>query len=325
MRTHIVRLAKVAVSAILLAYLVADVRQNDPQSFARLLHEPKRWDMLLAGWGCFAGALAAGLWRWQRLGQALLVPLAAGAAARIGALAYLFDFAAFGAVGGDLFKAVSLARLYPDKRAVALATVVADRAIGLGTLLLFASAWLAAFAAPALPQPWPQLALAVWSAAGLGCLGCLAAWLLQRFARALSTRVATIAWVGPHLANLLLAFDLLLRRPRALAEAVGLSLVVLTLNASGYWLLSQGLPGLGPTWTEHLLIVPLASLSALIPLPADTLGVLDYVMSFLYEHVTQGRATPGFALMVVMSYRAVGVAVSMLGLVLYLRGRRGEA
>ncbi len=322
MRTHLVRLAKVAVSALLLAYLVADVRQNDPQSFARLMHEPKRWELLFAGWGCFVGALAAGLWRWQRLCQALQVPLAAGPAARVGTLAYLFDFAAFGAVGGDLFKAVSVARLYPERQAVALATVVADRAIGLGTLLLFASAWLAAFDAPGLPEPWPQVAMAVWSAAGLGCLGCLTACLVQRFARPLSVRVATIAWVGPHLANLLVAFDLFVRRPRALAQAVGLSLAVLTLNASGYWLLSQGLPGHGPSWAEHLLIVPLASLSGLIPLPADTLGVLDYVMSFLYDHVTQGRATPGFALMVVMSYRAVGVAVSILGLALYLHGRR---
>lgn len=320
LRKHLATLAKAAISLGLLAYLITDVRQSDPTTFGRLLAEPKRWELLIAAWTCFVGALGAGLWRWQRLSQSLGVAIGGAAAARIGVLAYMFDFAAFGAAGGDVFKAVSLARLHPERRAYALATVVADRAIGLGTLLLFASVWILYFEAWNLGGVLPAVTRAVLTAAVLGSLATGVLIALQRGEARWAAAVQKWRWIGNHLANLILAGGLVWRRPRALLTSIGLSLAVLLLNATGYALLAAGLPGQGPSWSQHLLIVPLASLSGLVPLPADTLGVLDYAMSYLYEQVTHGRSSAGFGMLVVMTYRAVGVAVTATGLVVYLAG-----
>ena len=58
---------------------------------------------------------------------------------RLGFLGYLFNFVSLGSVGGDLFKAVFIAREQHGKRAEAVATVVIDRVIGLYVLFFVAS------------------------------------------------------------------------------------------------------------------------------------------------------------------------------------------
>jgi len=316
-RALLVNLARVAFSLGLLAWLVHDVRSGAPETFHHLIAEPKRWHLLGVAWLCFLLALGAGLVRWQRLARAVGLPCSAPQALRIGVLAYTLDFVALGAAGGDLFKALSLRRLHPGRGVHALTTVVADRLVGLGSLLLIAggAAWI--LGATTLPGTLPALARLVFaaSAAGIGTVVLLLA--LRRRSQELVDRARMLPLVGGHIANLLDAVALYAGNPRIVIQAVVLSFAVHSLNISGFALLAAGLSANPPDLAQHFLIVPLASLSGVVPLPADTLGVLDYAMSYLYEHVTAGATPASLGLLVVMTYRVVGVALTSIGLAIY--------
>jgi hypothetical protein len=78
--------------------------------------------------------------RWYLLVRALDLPFRVADAFRLSFVGYLLNFVAFGSVGGDLFKAVFLAREQHGRRTEAVATVFLDRALGLYSLLIVASA-----------------------------------------------------------------------------------------------------------------------------------------------------------------------------------------
>ncbi len=59
---------------------------------------------------------------------------------RLGSICFLLSFVSAGSVGGDLFKAVFLARRRPGKRVEAVASVLVDRGVGLYGLLLVVAA-----------------------------------------------------------------------------------------------------------------------------------------------------------------------------------------
>lgn len=317
MRALLVSLGQAVLSLGLLAWLVHDVRSSDPETFRHLLAEPKRWHLLVAAWLCFLLALGAGLARWHRLARAVGLACSAPQALRIGVLAYTLDFVALGVAGGDLFKALSLRSLHPGHGARALTTVVADRLVGLGSLLLFAggAAWM--LGATTLPGTLPALARLVFaaSAAGIGTVVLLLA--LRRRPRELIDRARRLPLVGRHVANLLDAVALYASSPGTVAQAVLLSIGVHSLNITGFALLAAGLSANPPDLAQHFLIVPLASFSGLVPLPADTLGVLDYAMSYLYEHVTAGGSPASLGLLVAMTYRVVGIVLTSVGLAIY--------
>lgn len=317
LKSLIENLLKAAVSIGLVLYLLHDARSGDPQTFARLLAEPKQWQLLIAAWTCFLLALGAGLVRWRLLAAAVGLDCDARQTLRIGIVAYMLDFVALGAAGGDLFKALSLRALHPGRGVHALTTVVADRLVGLTTLLLFAcgGAWL--LDASTMSGIVPLLAHSVGVATAIALLAAVALLLSRGTAASLAPRARHAPVLGSHLANLFDAVALYGGNPGALFRAALLGAGVHALNAAGYTLLASGLSAQAPSFVEHLLIVPLASLSGILPLPADTLGVLDYAMSYLYQHVTDGRSPASLGLLAVMSYRVVGIAVTAAGILLY--------
>jgi uncharacterized membrane protein YbhN (UPF0104 family) len=136
--------AKITISVLILGYLfwnAATAETPDGQNiFTKVLHEPKRWDLLAAAWCLGTLAVVLTLVRWWYLVRALGIKLTLRDALRIGFLGYLFNLAPMGIVGGDLLKVVMLSREYPGNRAKSLASVMADRIIGLYVLFVVASA-----------------------------------------------------------------------------------------------------------------------------------------------------------------------------------------
>ena len=137
LKNVLVNLLKFGVSFGILAYLVYDAVSDD--TFAHMMEQPKHW-------GCFAGAWALSMVatcmtfvRWYYLVRALDLPFRMADAFRLGFIGYLLNFVSLGSVGGDLFKAVFIAREQHGKRAEAVATVVIDRVIGLYVLFFVAS------------------------------------------------------------------------------------------------------------------------------------------------------------------------------------------
>jgi hypothetical protein len=323
-RRILVNALRFALSGAILAHVIEGVRSEDPETFARLLGQPKDWSLLCLAWACCATALGVGYMRWHVLIRGLGLRSTPTATLRIGVFAFMLDFAALGAAGGDLVKVVLLARQQHSSRGVeAAATVVADRVVGL-LMMTSTAACVLWWNRSDLPQALQVIAGFIGSAA-------IGAWLaVAALFAALSLRLADesslsrLGKIGFLLARLVEAARMYRRHPAVLLLACLLALTALTLNVTGFFLLAKGFPAVGPSWPEHWRIVPTALLSGLIPLPADALGVFDYAVSQLYVAATDGRASEGLGLLVVMSYRVVSIGVAAIGLVLYTVSRKTE-
>jgi hypothetical protein len=132
-------LAKVTVSAGIIAYLLSNAR-NDP-NFDKLDFSDPNFNWWLIGGAalCWMTSLTLGIVRWYLLVRAVGLPFRIQDAFRLGLLGYMLNFVSLGNVGGDLFKAVFLAREQPDRRAEAVASIVVDRILGLYSLFIVAA------------------------------------------------------------------------------------------------------------------------------------------------------------------------------------------
>ena len=129
MKKLLLKLVQWSVALAIIVWLVVQAVEN--KSFDQLRNGPKQWDMLvLATVVCFAAVLAT-IVRWYFLVRALGVPLTWRDALRLGFLGYLFNFISPGAVGGDLFKVVFLARERQGRRTEVALSVLVDRLMGL--------------------------------------------------------------------------------------------------------------------------------------------------------------------------------------------------
>ena len=116
---------------------------SDPEKAVQLeqiMNGPKDLRLFALAFGLFFTGVVITFLRWQALVRALGFPFSTLDALRLGFLGYLFNFVAPGGVGGDIFKAVFIARQFHGRNAQAVATVLLDRIIGLYALLLVASA-----------------------------------------------------------------------------------------------------------------------------------------------------------------------------------------
>ncbi len=172
-----------------------------------------------------------------------------------------------GLVGGDAARAVYLGRK-ENRLGESIASVVADRGVGL--LALF---WLAAVCAlfldsSALPANLVDATLIVGA---ISFIGWLASPILGRFAASLGGRLG--AFVAPMFAYL--------RRPPALLPAIALSLILQTSIVICQYLIALGL-GLHIGPATFMLIVPIANVAASLPVTLNGLGVREatYVVLF---------------------------------------------
>src|SRR6202034_889971 len=83
--------------------------------------------------------------RWYLLVRALALPFTLGEAFRLGLVGSFYNSFPPGSVGGALVKAFYIAHGQPGRRASAVATVIADRLIGLFGLIWFSAVFGGAF------------------------------------------------------------------------------------------------------------------------------------------------------------------------------------
>lgn len=314
-------LVKYGVSLGIIAYLVVDARNNE--AFAQLAHQPKHWGLLgLATLTCL-GAVTLTFVRWHVLVRALGLPFSLRDAFRLGFLGYLLNFVSFGSVGGDLFKAVFMARQFPGRRPEAVATVVLDRVIGLYMLFVMASV------AGVLTGQWnagDETVRIICRAAAMctaaGAAGMLVLLVPGFTFGSFSALLARLPRVGPVFGKLLGAIRIYRSRMGMLWLSAALSTVVHSLTTLSIYLVARGLPGQYPSLADHFVIVPLAMVTGVLPLPVNGLGALEMVIKFLYEHVPVGMAIgEGHGFIVAIGYRAVTILIAMIGVCYYLSSR----
>lgn len=329
MKRLLVTALKIALSAAILAYLVWNALRASYEGhesvFGRLVGQPKRWDFLAAAWLVTSAAVVLTLVRWWYLVRALELPCRLGNALRLGFLGFLFNLAPMGIVGGDLLKAVLLARQHRENRAKAVASVVADRLLGL--YALFVVATLAIWWSGVEQFGGREVQLACRAVFALTAAGTLAGAALLtpgvtdgRLSRALGR----LPRVGSSLGNLIDAVRMYRRKPGVLTVSLLGSLGVHCLFVLGVYLIARGLPGDDLTLSAHFVVVPVAAATGILPLP---LGPFELVLEFFYTHLPSGESLipAGQGLVVALVYRLINVLIAAMGIGYYLGSRREVA
>ncbi len=304
---------KVAIPLALFAYLLWRV---DPEHYRVFWEQPKRWDMMALALASAFFAIIVSILRWRSLVLAFKIPFTPSEALRLGFLGYLLNFISFGSVGGDLFKAILVAKDKPQRRPEAIASVLLDRAIGLLGLVLLASISLIAFSGSGLPTP--LVVIRDW-ATGVA-VASIVALLTAIYAGAWFDRLidwgSGIPIVGKSLARMARALRLLRHQHLTLLSVIVASVGVHTLLALSIYLISCGAYTAHPSLADHLMVVPPALAAGAIPLAPGGLGYQEAALAKLFE--TLPDLPDGYSGMLVATiYRLVTIVIAGFGLPFY--------
>lgn len=310
------------VRGLLVAAIFVYLWRTDRFHPLRLMGAVRHADLLALAAGCMVLAVVPSIQRWRVLLRTQGIVMEFRVAWQLTLVGMFFSVAIPGAVGGDLVKGYYLVKEQTRKTAL-VSTLVADRVIGLYTLVAVAvGAWgygLCRPAAVGVPAPGfgaPALqALATMTVSlflgltlvGLGVLyGPLARWL-------------SFGWVGASAAERVRPFLASLRayaqRPGLLLAAMGLSLLSQLPVCAALWLLAQALQLQALSPGAMLFLGPLGLLVNAVPLAPGGLGVGETgFQALLHLWGIQGGAD------LAMLFHALFFAIALaLGGAAYLR------
>jgi len=316
-------IVKVTLAAGLLTLLVVQIQNND--GFARLTGQEKRWSFLFLGLAFLLLAVPLSFVRWYVLVRALKLDFRLIDAFRIGSLGYALNFVALGIIGGDLFKAIFIARDQPGRRTEAAATVLADRATGLFTMLLLASLAILIFG---LGQRESTPVNLVCRGTLLATMVAVASVLLLLFLpnqlfEILKNWAEKLPGIGRVAVKLLSMAQAYRSQKRYLLVALLISFVSASVYITSYYWVSRGLPIEAPTLAEHFVCVPLALLTGVVPLTPSGFGTLELAFEGLFRVVpAETPANPGDGSIVAISHRLGTILVAALAVLFYLTWRK---
>jgi glycosyltransferase 2 family protein len=319
-------LLKVALSAAIIGYLVYDVTRGKGGAnvFANLVAQPKQWGMLAAAWGCCFFATLLTFIRWWFLIRALGIPCRFRDSIRISFWGYLFNLAPLGIVGGDLVKAVMLDHEHRGYRAKAVASVFADRLIGLYVLFLVATAailltgyyWQVAAVLELRRICWGMFGITLVSTLGLALVMVPGAAV-----EGVVLAIGRIPRIGRPLKSLLDAIRMYRSKPGVLVLSSAMSVGVHGMFAIGCYFIACGLPGNHLSLPQHFVVMPLSAAMQVIPLP---FGPTEGALKFLYQYtpVAGPAIIDGQGLAVALVYRLITVLIAATGVFYYFGNRR---
>jgi glycosyltransferase 2 family protein len=244
------------------------------------------------------GVLAIQYVRWYGLVRALDLPFTLRSAFRLGMVGTFYNTFLPGAIGGDIVKSIYIAKGHPGRKPAAVATVVADRLLGLFGLLVFGGVIAGIMWAAGDPNITgnPKLKILVvvcFVLATIGVVGYVGiGFLSHHTADRIASRLHRVRKVGPTLAELWFTARQYRARPKAILVGVGLSAVAHTLMLLTFHFAVQVFPPDNPamlgTLSEHLVLAPIGFIvQAIIPLPGG-LGVSELTFGGLYEFIRPG-------------------------------------
>ena len=325
-----VKLLQWALLLGIVAYLARDIYRN--KSFDVLWNGPKQWNLLVAALAVTLVAVLLTIIRWFWLLRAHDLPLSIRDALRLGFLGYLLNFVSFGAVGGDLFKAVLTARKCHARRAEAVATVIIDRLIGLYVIFLMASVAMLATGLwrAAEDRTIQLLCRATFICTGVGTLGIVLLMMPNLDGGKILVWLSRLPKIGRTIERLISAMLYYRNHKGTMVASLGITVAAQSLFYLAFFLVAAGLLSDRPSLASHFVIVPLMTIAGVIPLPANGLGAIELLVDFLYKHVTpvvDGFTLPdkNLGVLVSLGYRIVTLSVALVGVAYYLTARREVA
>ena len=261
-------------------------------------------------------------YRWYLLVRALDLSFSVASAYRLGLVGAFYNAFLPGSVGGDLVKAYYIAHGQPGQRASAVATVLADRLVGLFGLIWFSAAFGGAFWLAGDPlitgNDWLKgiirvcggLATAV--VLGWAILGLLPPHRADRFAG----RLAHIPKIGHTLAEAWYAVWTYRQRPKVVYATVVMTAVVHVGFVVMFHLAVRVYPNVSPaTLAEHFVIAPIGYIAqAFFPAPGGV-GGGEAIFGYLYTLLDRPKET---GIVGRLTLRTAEWGIGLVGLVVYL-------
>ncbi|WP_425399634.1 lysylphosphatidylglycerol synthase transmembrane domain-containing protein [Aeoliella sp.] len=317
---HLKSVAKLLLGVAIVAFLFYQAKSGE--NFEEIVHKQKNWRLLAVSMACVAAAVLFGFLRWYLLVRAVGLPFTLRDAFRLGSLGFALNFVAPGGVGGDLFKVVALAREHSNRKSEAIATVVADRIMGLAGLLLVTSGALLITRLAWEPSSTPAiktlsyfvLSVTAGLFVGLGLL-----MIPGQIGETVARTLAKVPIVGHFVSNLFSACHLITRQSQFLFPALTLSVAVHLLLVMSFYYVAEALPVQHPSLAIHFCIVPLAETAGVLPLTPGGLGTTEATLSALYIAVGADGDVGTF---VAFGQRLVMLSVGALAIVYFLIQRK---
>jgi uncharacterized protein (TIRG00374 family) len=266
--------------------------------------------------------------RWYVLVRAVELPFRLLDALRLGFIGLFFNTFMPGSVGGDIIKAAFLAR-EQNRRTVAVATVIMDRAIALWALVWFvallgAGFWLSGLLVGQGAEPCRAIVTIAWVIVGASMLvwmglGLLPAHRAERFAG----RLSRLPKVGHSAAEFWRAVWMYRCRPRSVFGVLVLSWVghvgfVFLFYFSALTLWTTDSDQKLPTLAQHFLIVPIGLVIQAMPFFPGGAGIGELGFGLLYEWLGCSEASGVLGSLV---QRVNMWVLGVLGYLVYLRMR----
>lgn len=290
-------------------------------------------------WGYFAlafvlcfGSILLTFLRWYLLVSAQGFPFRISDAMRLGFIGYMFNFIGPGSAGGDIVKAVLIAREQKERRAIAAATVLLDRVLGLWALFMV-GAFASLFQPPEiLEHKAVQILLSVlWGGFIAGLIG-ITVVLHPAVPRSKwIKRLVNVRVIGGIIGGLMNALLLYQQKRRYLVIAVAISIVGHFGILTCFYLCAQGLQlqESAPGFWAHLLFIPGAELAGVfIPTPGG-IGALEGAVQFSYSIANQAltfstdiKTVDAAGLFAAIGFRLITIVVAAIGVGYYLTARR---
>lgn len=319
LKRQLFNVLKVLASLGILTYLIVSTFHKHPESLHQLQSEPKNWSLLIAAWVLLSVALMITFFRWYLLVRVLSLPFSLRDAFRLGFVGYFFNLISIGAVGGDLFKAIFLAREQPGRRTEAVATVIVDRLVGLYGLLLIASVAIAFSKVSQFSDHVRLLCQGTLIVTAVASVALLMLVMGFGINGKLANQLCRVRRIGPFFERLIFAAQTYRKHISVLGQALLLTLCVHAIGAVAFFFIASSLPGETPSLATHFFIIPLGMVAGVIPLPMGALGAIEGVMQFLYDQ-TGGNVAKG--LVVTLVYRLITILIAMVGVGFYVRTQR---
>jgi len=318
----------------LLAYVIYKYWKPNPQNGApglqQLLAGPIEFGWLALAAFLVAVTLALQLFRWFILVHSLDLPCTLRNTFRLGMVGVFYNTFLPGSVGGDLLKAYFIAKEHPERKTRAVATVIADRALGLFGLILFCAVLGSMAWAGGDPRIVGNIelqriikimaAIASGTVVGFLLLGFLPQRRVDRFAR----RLMWVPKVGRSLAELWYTVWMYRQRLRAVVLCVGLSALAHFALVFAFHAASRVFPPANPvvdqaTLAEHMVIAPIGFIAQALPVSPGGVGVGEAVFAWLYK--LSGRPESR-GVIARLALRVVEWIIGLLGYIVYLRMKK---
>ncbi len=306
-------LLKFAIPAAIIGFLIYNI---DDTQWAALAAHDKNYGLLAAALVVSIAAISLSFARWCVLVRCQGIDLSMLEAQRLGAICFLLSFVSAGSVGGDVFKAIFLAKRRPGKRIEAVASVVVDRGAGLYALLLLVGSALLFLKVPdgAMYMSEVKIATVVLVALGTVVLAILVFGgamvdQLIRWGSTFALLGGLVAKVGPPL-------RMFHHHKLAFALSIVMSLGVQVMLVISMYFVARGLYSVPPTLAEHFVIVPIGMLMSALPLTPAGVGVLEATIEKLYQ-VVPAEPTLASGTLVALVFEMVKVVIGIMGTIFY--------